>query len=213
MAAPLVAGGAAVVRDFYQKSRGHQASAALVKAVLDQLRRRSARREQRRRSRQRESDSQHSRRVGPRRSRQRDRCQRCVLRRERPRSRPGTTASHTFDVTSPGVPLKVTLAWTDYPASTSAATDLVNDLDLTVTAPDGTIYSGNVFSGGWSVAGRRRRSPEQRRERLRVRRRRRHLDDRRQRLQRAAAVRSHLRWSSIRRAGRSGLADGARHGR
>ncbi len=34
MAAPLVAGGAAVVRDFYQKSRGHQASAALVKAVL-----------------------------------------------------------------------------------------------------------------------------------------------------------------------------------
>ena len=34
MAAPLVAGGAAVVRDFYQKSRGHQASAALVKATL-----------------------------------------------------------------------------------------------------------------------------------------------------------------------------------
>ena len=34
MAAPLVAGGAAVVRDFYWKSRGHQASAALVKAVL-----------------------------------------------------------------------------------------------------------------------------------------------------------------------------------
>jgi hypothetical protein len=49
--------------------------------------------------------------------------------------------------------LKVTLAWTDYPASTSAVTSLVNDLDLTVTAPDGTIYKGNVFSGGWSAPG------------------------------------------------------------
>ena len=34
MAAPLAAGGAAVVRDFYLKARGHQASAALVKATL-----------------------------------------------------------------------------------------------------------------------------------------------------------------------------------
>ncbi len=34
MAAPLVAGGAAVVRDFYQKTLGHPASAALVKATL-----------------------------------------------------------------------------------------------------------------------------------------------------------------------------------
>ena len=47
----------------------------------------------------------------------------------------------------------MTLAWTDYPAATSAATSLVNDLDLTVTAPDGTIYRGNVFAGGWSVTG------------------------------------------------------------
>jgi subtilase family serine protease len=65
----------------------------------------------------------------------------------------GNTASHSVEVASPGVPLKVTLAWTDYPATTSAATALVNDLDLTVTAPDGTIYRGNVFSGGWSSAG------------------------------------------------------------
>ena len=34
MSTPLVAGGAAVVRDFYAKARGHQASAALVKATL-----------------------------------------------------------------------------------------------------------------------------------------------------------------------------------
>ena len=34
MATPLVAGGAAVVRDFYEKDYGHSASAALVKATL-----------------------------------------------------------------------------------------------------------------------------------------------------------------------------------
>src|SRR4029450_858964 len=28
--------------------------------------------------------------------------------------------------------------------------NLVNDLDLIVTAPDGTQYLGNVFAGGWS---------------------------------------------------------------
>ena len=49
---------------------------------------------------------------------------------------------------------KVTLVWTDYPGATSAARELVNDLDLVVTAPDGaTTYRGNVFSNGWSATG------------------------------------------------------------
>ena len=34
MSNPLVAGGAAVVRDYYQKAHGHSASAALVKATI-----------------------------------------------------------------------------------------------------------------------------------------------------------------------------------
>ncbi len=50
-------------------------------------------------------------------------------------------------------PLKVTLAWTDYPGATGAARALVNDLDLAVSAPDGTIFLGNSFVGGVSVAG------------------------------------------------------------
>ena len=51
-------------------------------------------------------------------------------------------------------PLKVTLVWTDYPGTVGAAKALVNDLDLTVTAPDGsTTYLGNVFSGGASTTG------------------------------------------------------------
>ncbi len=53
-----------------------------------------------------------------------------------------------------GTPLKVTLVWTDYPALQGADKTLVNDLDLEVTAPDGTTtYLGNAFAAGASVAG------------------------------------------------------------
>ena len=90
MAAPLVAGGAAVVRDFYQKSRGHQASAALVKAVLDQLRRRSARREQRRRSRQLRIRFPTFTKAGAASISSTRPMPATVLRREPPRSRPAT---------------------------------------------------------------------------------------------------------------------------
>ncbi|MBN1593117.1 MAG: hypothetical protein JW941_07735, partial [Candidatus Coatesbacteria bacterium] len=49
--------------------------------------------------------------------------------------------------------LKVTLVWTDYPSLESAQTNLVNDLDLLVTAPNGDQYRGNWFSYGLSVPG------------------------------------------------------------
>jgi PKD repeat protein/subtilisin family serine protease len=49
--------------------------------------------------------------------------------------------------------LRVSLVWSDFPSTEAAATNLVNDLDLTVEAPDGTLYTGNVFSAGWSAAG------------------------------------------------------------
>ncbi len=50
--------------------------------------------------------------------------------------------------------LAVTLAWADPPATTAAATALVNDLDLEVVEPGGrAVYLGNVFSSGWSVTG------------------------------------------------------------
>ncbi len=45
-------------------------------------------------------------------------------------------------------PLHVTLAWTDYPGSTSAAVQLVNNLDLSVTAPDGAVLWGNGVTNG-----------------------------------------------------------------
>lgn len=49
-------------------------------------------------------------------------------------------------VSNSDMPLKATLVWTDYPCEdASASIALVNDLDLTVTAPDGTVYNGNDF--------------------------------------------------------------------
>lgn len=53
----------------------------------------------------------------------------------------------------PAEPLKVTLAWSDAPAVAGAVPALVNDLDLTLTQEDGTIWRGNRFEDGWSVPG------------------------------------------------------------
>jgi hypothetical protein len=55
----------------------------------------------------------------------------------------------SFKVTTPG-PLRITLAWTDYPAEPAAAPALVNNLSLEVIAPGGTHYYGNegVYAGG-----------------------------------------------------------------
>ena len=57
---------------------------------------------------------------------------------------------HIF-VRSAGEPLKVTLAYTDVPGFPGAIPALVNDLDLEVVAPDGTLYRGNQFGAGESV--------------------------------------------------------------
>ena len=54
-------------------------------------------------------------------------------------------------VRSPGQPLKITMAYTDVPGFPGAIPALVNDLDLEVVGPDGTLYRGNQFSGGESV--------------------------------------------------------------
>ena len=45
-------------------------------------------------------------------------------------------------------PLRIMLAWTDPPASLSAAAQLVNDLDLVVIGPDSTTYYGNDVASG-----------------------------------------------------------------
>jgi len=47
-----------------------------------------------------------------------------------------------------GTTLKVTLVWTDPPAVPYGSASLVNNLDLEVVGPTGTIYRGNSFTDG-----------------------------------------------------------------
>lgn len=54
-------------------------------------------------------------------------------------------------VADAGRPLKITLAYTDVPGLPAAIPALVNDLDLELVGPDGTVYRGNQFDAGGSV--------------------------------------------------------------
>jgi uncharacterized repeat protein (TIGR01451 family) len=66
----------------------------------------------------------------------------------------GNIVQYTDTVTTPlqvitdSLPLRVMLVWTDPPASLSASRQLVNDLDLIVTGPGGTLYYGNENTSG-----------------------------------------------------------------
>ena len=73
---------------------------------------------------------------------------------DRSRIKSGETREYTFDVTRSGEPLKVVLAWSDYPGSSTSSDQLRNDLNLEVVHPNGNIvYKGNVFNSGHSVTG------------------------------------------------------------
>lgn len=84
----------------------------------------------------------------------------------------GETDTYTFTVVHPDQPLRVTLAWSDYPGDPAAAGGLVNDLDLVVTSPNGTpLYPTNATQqdasqhliyddGTYSSTGYRWESPD-----------------------------------------------------
>jgi hypothetical protein len=66
--------------------------------------------------------------------------------------------SHTLTISTGGKsgsgPLKIVLAWTDYPGNPAAAVALVNDLDLAVrNISTGQVYYGNNLSSGLSTTG------------------------------------------------------------
>lgn len=65
----------------------------------------------------------------------------------------GEFQAFTIDVAASTQPLRVTLAWSDPPGTAGAANPIVNNLNLTVTAPDATTFRGNVFAGGQSTPG------------------------------------------------------------
>ena len=65
---------------------------------------------------------------------------------------PGQFLEYQVQVNSTTIPLEVSLVWTDYPGIPAAATELVNNLNLTVTNGVST-YRGNVYSGAFSTTG------------------------------------------------------------
>jgi len=68
---------------------------------------------------------------------------------------PGHAFLYTFDIDA-SQSIDITLVWNDREGSAVAeqsATRLVNDLDLKATSPDGTVYIANQFSNGFSVLG------------------------------------------------------------
>ena len=65
----------------------------------------------------------------------------------------GFSTLYQFDI-DPTSGLDITLAWSDVAGSANSAQNesrLINDLDLQLTAPDGTIFKGNVIVNGFSV--------------------------------------------------------------
>ena len=55
----------------------------------------------------------------------------------------GQSATYTYYVRGSNSPFRVTLVWTDYPAAVYASPALVNDLDLVVISPSGSQLRGN----------------------------------------------------------------------
>lgn len=152
MSNPLVAGGAAVVRDYYQKVYGLNASAALVKATLintavDLLDENN--------DGANDNDypipNNHEGWGRANIANATDGSYQYV--NETTGLSTNGTKTYQYSVSSSGSFFKVTLVWSDYPGTAAASKALVNDLDLVVTAPGGAVYKGNVFSGGWSQTG------------------------------------------------------------
>lgn len=151
MATPMVSGGAAIVREFYNTFHGVNATAALVKATLIN-------------GAHDVTPGQYG--TGPRQE---------VARR--PDTNQGwgrmdlgrslftgaddkrelwfhehagleTEQEYRAEVFfGRGSPVRVTLVWNDYPGLETAHGALVNDLDLTVIVPNGTVYRGNHMLG------------------------------------------------------------------
>lgn len=65
----------------------------------------------------------------------------------------GQSKVYNFNVTSNTQRLAITLAFHDFPGTANASNPVINDLNLTLTAPGGVTYRGNVFSGGFSTTG------------------------------------------------------------
>jgi len=143
---PAVAGGAAIIRQFFEQSTGHAPSPAMIKAYLsnsasymtgaltgDTL----------------PSNNQGWGLMSLARSL--DGVPRMLIDQDQVLSSTGQVITLHGKVSDPSKPFRVTLAWTDAPGNL-VASPVVNDLDLQVDI-GGKTYLGNHFSGAVSVEG------------------------------------------------------------
>lgn len=65
----------------------------------------------------------------------------------------GDEHSYWINVYDLASELNLCLVFPDAPGAVNSSSPVVNDLDLEVLAPDGSLYRGNVFSGGLSATG------------------------------------------------------------
>lgn len=65
----------------------------------------------------------------------------------------GEAVEYAIDVNGASEQFRVTMAFTDPAAAAGSSFAAVNDLDLEVVAPDGTVYRGNYFNNGQSAPG------------------------------------------------------------
>jgi hypothetical protein len=65
----------------------------------------------------------------------------------------GDTAVFTVNVLSNSQPLRITLSFTQPPAAVNSTNPAINNLDLEVLEPGGSMYRGNTFTGGQSSVG------------------------------------------------------------
>ena len=67
----------------------------------------------------------------------------------------GNSTTYYVQWINSSTPMKFVLCWSDEPGETSSSKALINDLDLTVTAPNSAVYRGNVGLTGnlYSTSG------------------------------------------------------------
>ncbi|TLZ58217.1 MAG: hypothetical protein E6K17_01530 [Methanobacteriota archaeon] len=58
----------------------------------------------------------------------------------------GQSIDYKIKVNTNAVPLRIVMSYSDYPAFPNSNPALVNNLNLQVTAPNGSVYKGNVFA-------------------------------------------------------------------
>jgi len=144
MSTPQVAGAAALVREYYHREKGINASAALVKATLIDGASDISPGQYGTGSHQEvfpvPDFSQGWGRLDLKNAIYPDPPLANEFADESSALSTGETREYQYTVVDAGVPLKATLVWTDYPGAVLAAKELVNDLDLTVVSPTGALF-------------------------------------------------------------------------